>query len=294
MEFITKINEKVKRILRVHGFIKFLKILLWQLGIIELRFILRLFKLKVYSTIKYPMTDIKIKVRFNDFFWKNLAKGLWEFNCISYISKIVRKGQTILDVGAWIGPYTLLLSKLVGSEGNIIAFEPDPSEYKILLENIEINNLNNIIAERKGLSNHSGKSKLVKYRNIFGIRNQSISSLYLRNDEVKSGYEIIDITTIDNYCKENDICPDGIIIDVEGAEGLVIEGAREIIRKYSPWILLEFHGNLMSKEKKLINMQKIFNSSKKVAIISDSLRFYDTKKVRDMPINKNVNLFLEY
>jgi len=293
MVFITIIKEKIKGSLRKHGFLNTFKKFLWELGILELKFLLKILRIKVYSTIKYPLTGIEINVRFNDFFWRKLAKGSWEFNCIRYLSKIVRNGQTILDVGAWNGPYTLLLSKLVGDGGKVIAFEPDSSAYTFLLENIKINNLKNTIAERIGLSNFTGKSKLVIYRNVFGVRSQSISSLSLRNNEVKSKYEIIKITTIDKYCEENNIHPDGLIIDVEGAEGLVIEGARSIIKKFSPWILLEFHGNLMSKEQQISNLQQILDVSKKVAIINDNLRFYNAKLAKDIPINRNINLFLQ-
>lgn len=293
MAFVTNFFKRIKRFLRAHGFINTFKIILWELGMFGLNTIIRLLRLKIYSTIKYPTTDIKINARFNNFFWKKLAAGLWEFNCIRYLSKIVRNGETILDVGANIGPYTLLLSKLIGNEGKVIAFEPDSSAYKILIENIEMNNFNNIITERMGLSNFVGRSKLVIYRNIFGGRSQSISSLNLRSNELKLKYELVKITTIDKYCEEKDIHPDGIIIDVEGAEGLVIEGAQNVIKQYSPWILLEFHGHLMSNEKKIGNLQKILESSKKVAIVEDNIQYYDTKTVKHIPVNGNINLFLK-
>lgn len=294
MVFITNFFKKIERYLRAHGFINTFKIFLWELGMLGLNALFKLFRIKVYSSIKYPMTDIKINARFNNFFWKKLAAGLWEFNCIRYLSKIVRNGQTILDVGAWNGPYTLLLSKLIGNEGKIIAFEPDSSAYKILIENIEMNNFNNIITERMGLSNFVGRSKLVIYRNIFGGRSQSISSLNLRSNELKLKYELVQITTIDKYCEEKDIHPDGIIIDVEGAEGLVIEGAQKVIKRYAPWILLEFHGNLMSKEIKINNLQKILHSSNKVAVIKDNIQIYDRKRVKDIQINGKMNLFIQY
>ncbi len=293
MVFISNFFNKIKRFLRAHGFLITFKSILWELGILGLNNILKLIRLKIYSTIKYPMTNIKIYARFNNFFWKKVAAGLWEVDCIRYLSKIVKKGQTILDVGANIGPYTLLLSKLIGNEGKVIAFEPDSSAYKILIENVELNKLNNVISERMGLSNFVGTSKLVIYRNIFGGRSQSISSLNLRNNELKFKYEPIKITTIDKYCEENDIKPDGIIIDVEGAEGLVTEGAQKVINQYSPWILLEFHGNLMSEEENIVNLQKILKSSKKVAIVNDRIQFYDTETVKHISANSKFNLFLK-
>src|SRR3989344_3364089 len=60
------------------------------------------------------------------------------------IMKNVKRGDVVLDVGANIGYYTLLFAKLVGPEGIVFAFEPDPTNFSILKKNVETNNYTNV------------------------------------------------------------------------------------------------------------------------------------------------------
>ena len=53
--------------------------------------------------------------------------------------KYVKKGDNVLDVGANIGYFTLMLAKLVGPTGKVFAFEPDPRNISLLKKNIETN-----------------------------------------------------------------------------------------------------------------------------------------------------------
>jgi protein-L-isoaspartate O-methyltransferase len=62
-----------------------------------------------------------------------LAKGMaYEPFETQWIEYFVRPGDVVLDVGAHIGYYTLLLSRLVGDQGRVYAFEPDPSNFALL------------------------------------------------------------------------------------------------------------------------------------------------------------------
>lgn len=61
--------------------------------------------------------------------------------------------MTVLDTGGNIGYFTLLASKLVGKHGKVYVFEPDPTNFKYLRKNIEINKIENIILINKCVSN---------------------------------------------------------------------------------------------------------------------------------------------
>ena len=65
----------------------------------------------------------------------------------------------------------------------------------------------------------------------------------------------------------NKIIPNGIKIDVEGSEALVIEGAKDIINQYKPWVLLEYHGRFMSDGERIVNWDSITKHAKKVVSI---------------------------
>ena len=68
-----------------------------------------------------------------------------------------RVGMTALDIGAQSGFYTLLLSKLVGSKGKVIAFEPLPANYRLLDENVGLNGVENVIVEHQAVADHTGE-----------------------------------------------------------------------------------------------------------------------------------------
>ena len=108
---------------------------------------------------------------------------------------------------------------------------------------------------------YQGQSTLV-------FREEGYRKKYRKNLITKS----IALTTLDAYCKKYKIYPNGLKIDVEGAEAIVIEGAQNIIEKYSPWVLMEFHAIYMDNKKK--NWHKIVNSAKKVLFIDGSSQKY--------------------
>ncbi|KKL14242.1 hypothetical protein LCGC14_2517670, partial [marine sediment metagenome] len=71
-------------------------------------------RIKIFQLFKYPLTNYRFKVIFRNNFWLNFEKGVCELRIIKHFLKIIKPGQTILDIGAWDGTFTLLFSKLVG------------------------------------------------------------------------------------------------------------------------------------------------------------------------------------
>ena len=74
----------------------------------------------------------------------------------------VKPGDTFVDIGANIGWFTLLASRLVGNSGHVIAFEPDPENYAILARNIERNSMKNVTPVKAALSCSPGNGWLYK------------------------------------------------------------------------------------------------------------------------------------
>jgi len=241
-----------------------------------------------YSTIKYPIIDIKVTVRTNPF-WKLWEKYQWEFMCIKHISDVVKPRQVIFDVGSWIGSYTLLFSKLMHNTGQVYAFDCDPKAFDVLRDNLEKNLVTNVRMEKICLSNSVGKADL-----RFG---NGLSESSLINQEQTTKFKMIRVetATIDTYCEENKISPNGIKIDVEGAEGLVIEGCRDTLEKCHPWILLEFHGMFMSEKERIRNWYRIVNSSKKIVFIDgNSQKYQYGSEVTSLPDCQYFHVFIQY
>jgi FkbM family methyltransferase len=245
--------------------------------------------MNAYATIEYPFGGIKAQVLARDF-WKQLEGGSWEWCCIKHVSSLLLEGQTILDVGAWIGPYTLLFSSLVGTTGRVYAFEPDPNAFRTLSCNVSKNASTNVRVEPLCLTDFVGKAKLRSGR--FG---QSLSSLMTIGNGETQREIVVNTTTIDTYCDENGIQPDGMKIDVEGAEGLVLRGCRNVIKTYAPWVLLEFHGNLMSEAERITNWRRVTMGAKKITFIDgDTTRYRCGSEVDSMPDCTYFHVFMRY
>ena len=73
---------------------------------------------------------------------RSFLASTWEPAVVNAIAEVVKPGSYAVDIGAHIGFYTLLLSKLVGHQGHVPAFEPSPWNFSVLAENVKINDCN--------------------------------------------------------------------------------------------------------------------------------------------------------
>ncbi len=91
---------------------------------------------------------------------RSLMLGEYEPAVAARISSLLRPGMTFCDVGANIGVFTLLASKLVGETGRVVAFEPIPENAQVLRTNIEINGRRNVIALEKAVTEQGGRCEI--------------------------------------------------------------------------------------------------------------------------------------
>ena len=89
-----------------------------------------------------------------------LMEGRIEKYETELFKKIVKKGMVVVDIGANIGYYTLIAAKLVGENGIVYSFEPEPNSHKFLCKNVEINNYTNVVPIKKAVSNKNGEVNL--------------------------------------------------------------------------------------------------------------------------------------
>jgi FkbM family methyltransferase len=151
----------------------------------------------------------------------------------------VRRGD-ILDVGAYIGDSSLILSKY--TDGTVYAFEPFQETYLELQENIKLNEVRNIVAVNKAAGDKSGTHRL-----YFAKRsNLSVSTFDPVKSLTNTDYEsiLIDTTTLDEFCSEYSLKVGAIKIDAEGAEKAVLRGALTIIRRDRPVLLVSIYHNI--------------------------------------------------
>lgn len=145
------------------------------------------------------------------------------------LSRLVAKGDTAVDVGANIGYYLLLLARLVGSGGKVVAVEPSPENLPELKRNIAENKLKNVELHEVAAGSERGTVGFMS-----GINGR--------------------ITTATADVNQVPLMPLGDIIgtrvdflkmDVEGAEGRALAGARELVRRWHPVIFVEVHPHML-------------------------------------------------
>jgi FkbM family methyltransferase len=153
-----------------------------------------------------------------------------------------KEGDIVVDVGAHIGKYTIIASKMVGSKGKVIAIEAHPVNYDILKQNIFLNKLSNVIALNYAVHSMETLVKLYEpgQEEGFTIYNTIMTDRTSLNNQK---YIEIKANTLDSLLLENGIKEvNWIKIDVEGAEFEVLKGATNILSSSKDIsLLIEIH-----------------------------------------------------
>lgn len=167
---------------------------------------------------------------------KRNAPLLGQEDCFDIQKKLLNKSNSVVifDVGAYTGETAIHYNNLF-PKSQIYSFEPFPSSFSSLKENTT--NYENIKIYNKGLGAYSGKSSF--HSNGFAPTNSILAtdsgagSTWENQDIMKTKNVIdIDLTTIDSIVEEEGIEKIDILkMDVQGAEHLVIEGAKRTIEK---------------------------------------------------------------
>lgn len=192
--------------------------------------------------------------------------GVWERDVIDCVCEHVRPGDVFLDIGASFGPYTLIAGRSVGPDGKVYAFEPDPNSLRQLKKNVSFNELDNVEIFDLAVSDHVGSIQMDAPSYGLGHGTTRISHQDQGDISVKS-------TTLHEFCTSTNCSPDIIKIDVEGAEAMIINSARDIVRK-ARTVILEFHEpelrELGTDPDEFFN--SLFELGKEVVLLQESKR----------------------
>jgi len=152
-----------------------------------------------------------------------LVMDLYEPLMTDIFKKSLKRGDIVVDVGAYIGYYSLLASRIIGSEGKVYAFEPEPQNWSLLNKNIELNGYNNILPLQKAVSKECGTTRLFISR--WG------TSHSLKGQDTGKGFIDVETTSLDEFFKDKNHPIDIIKMDVEGAEMDALLGMGRIIKQ---------------------------------------------------------------
>ncbi|HEX5412935.1 MAG TPA: FkbM family methyltransferase [Terriglobia bacterium] len=186
-----------------------------------------------------------------------LAKGLWlqvdpyreqeylrgtaETEVQEALAAHLKPDGCFFDVGAHIGVYSLVASRLVGPKGRVVAFEPDPLNAQLMREHAARNGLSNITVAQMAVWRSEGD---VSFRRG---GDQPMGKSSRRGSVVDSGLAMdsgetisVQAVSLDAFAADNH-SPAVIKIDVEGAECEVLDGATGLLASAKPTLICEVH-----------------------------------------------------
>ncbi|MBP9762650.1 FkbM family methyltransferase [Patescibacteria group bacterium] len=166
--------------------------------------------------------------------------GVHEANSTNFIRQELKPGMTIVEIGANIGYYTLLESKIIGETGKIIAYEPNPENFHALKINLMLNHLE----ERSECYPYAVGAE--SGTNLFYTASKGNLSSFAKRDDRLCDYKAIEVKTValDDVLHEKF---DYFRMDVEGYEWAILAGMKRILSAPdAPYgMYIELHSELL-------------------------------------------------
>jgi len=164
-----------------------------------------------------------------------------EIRLARFLIRQLKAGGAFTDIGAHFGYFSLLAARLVGSQGQVIAFEASTTTYAVLSDNVA--SMPTVQAYHNAVSNKQEKISFYEFPVLYNEYNSlDIEQFTTENwfQEFKPTKIDVCAVTLDDFFTSTARMPDVIKIDVEGAELKVIQGATELLRRTKPVVVLEY------------------------------------------------------
>jgi FkbM family methyltransferase len=140
------------------------------------------------------------------------------------VLQCVRAGDTVLDLGANVGYYTLLLARRVGTSGTVYAFEPDPDNFAILQRNVERNGYRNVMLFQKAATDRPGSTRLY-------LSGDNSGDHRVHDSQAGRPFHEVDMGRVDDQLGDPALRLALVKMDIQGAEGLALAGMKEVLAR---------------------------------------------------------------
>lgn len=206
----------------------------------------------------------------------SIFKGQYEQFTTKIIENLLKSNDVVIDIGAFVGYFTLLMAKLV-KNGMVYSFEPTPETYKKLEKNIKINKFKNILLFNKAVFDKLGTATL-----NFMKDNNSGNTLFSSKESMSE--IVVETFNLDSLNLEN---VNFIKIDAEGAEFKILKGATRLIENsLNLKMIIEFFPLTLKRAGE--NPINLLNFIKEKGFIIKNIN-EETRELEDV---KNFNDFL--
>lgn len=167
-----------------------------------------------------------------------------EWDELRYLRNKLRPGDVFIDVGANIGLWTLVAATAVGPSGRVFSFEPNPTTFSRLSENIKLNGkVSRVEAFSKAVSTDERVVSFVC------DRQHNLSAI---SSSASDGPDTKKVPTLALDCLlANELVASrlaGIKLDTEGHELEALQGASGLIEERRPWLIVEFNTTMLGSD----------------------------------------------
>jgi FkbM family methyltransferase len=162
--------------------------------------------------------------------------AVWEPLESKAFSCLCKPGDTVLDLGANIGWYSVLAASIVGSAGSVLAFEPDERNTRLLQMNVAVSDQHSIIKIYPyAVGENEGEAQFYKSETNLGDHR-------LFSDGMSRETCSVNVITLDSFFSgENQKLPEIVKSDTQGSEAKILKGAKTLFSNgWRPVMILEF------------------------------------------------------
>ncbi|MDD7391898.1 MAG: FkbM family methyltransferase [Fusobacteriaceae bacterium] len=179
--------------------------------------------------------------------------GEWADVEVSVFKEILSEGDNVVEVGANLGLHSIPIAKIIGDKGKLICFEPQRIIYQHLCCNIALNSLVNVETYQYGVSDINTKLYIesTDYNEAWNYGSFSLDKGFSTEAEYQGVVkkELTKIIKLDDFESIKKLSSlDLIKADVEGFEIRLLNGAKNIIDKFKPFLFVECNLNSIANE----------------------------------------------
>ncbi|WP_118186168.1 FkbM family methyltransferase [Paraburkholderia phosphatilytica] len=168
--------------------------------------------------------------------------GEWAHNELSFMLSMVRSGDTVVDVGGYIGTHAIAFARRVGEAGKVVSIEAQARSFELLERNVKANGLTNVRLENAIASSVSKDERIpgIDIASPASYGSASLRDVFVegagKREAAGSSELAVKAIAVDDLSLESCAL---IKVDVEGMEDMVLSGARETIRRHAPAVYAE-------------------------------------------------------
>lgn len=164
--------------------------------------------------------------------------GTYEPEVVDALERVLQPGCTAVDVGANCGVLSVLMRRLTGSKGRVIALDPSPAACRRISEQAAVNDMPDICVIEAALGTAANRKRFSPGRVGIGVL-PIVDAQFTVGDTVD-----VSVLTLDDVIAGLELPPVGLIkIDTDGSELDVLGGARDVLRRDRPALVFEVFGD---------------------------------------------------